>query len=564
MATTRPFAYNPTSATITGTINIGTLCIGVSALDYSSNPGGLTWWMGPDEDTGYVIAKDVSSSDFPTPLGNIGNVQFWRTSSISNSEFIELAQILTSQIFLDSDSAKTYLNSNGYWTSFELSLLLDLYPNAAVAYSLRKLRGDYAGSSIRVRKSSDNSEYDIGFVDNELDINLLTSIIPTNMFTFSEDITNATAWLKSNLNITGIPAYSNTILAPDGSLTADKIIENTANSTHLLSKSGVNATFNSDFNISVYLKAGERTKVNVISNIFDFNNPRTCTVDLTNGTISNNNHYSTPIVTSVGDGWYRFSVYIKSSVNTSSIPIRIQLLNELDQGTYLGDNTSGCYVWGFQMTLGASLKDYERTTSDVTRSIFIKTWYDQSVNGRDAIQLTPTNQAQIIQNGSFIMIGSKITTIWTVDSYTISPFTTTKPFVSTFVIKRNGIGNNGQFGSFVNSGSTTAAVLRWLGATSNDINTYLNTARTHSINNQTLGYFLLTTYKTAADFVNVRNNSVELSGGISTVNGTINSFGNANGSATIGNVNEAILWHEDYTSLISGIETKINEYYAIY
>jgi hypothetical protein len=87
MATTRPFAYNPTSATITGTINIGTLCIGVSALDYSSNPGGLTWWMGPDEDTGYVIAKDVSSSDFPTPLGNIGNVQFWRTSSISNSEF---------------------------------------------------------------------------------------------------------------------------------------------------------------------------------------------------------------------------------------------------------------------------------------------------------------------------------------------------------------------------------------------------------------------------------------------------------------------------------------------
>ena len=31
------------------------------------------------------------------------------------------------------------------------SLLLDSYPNAAVAYSLRKLRSAYTGSAIRVR-----------------------------------------------------------------------------------------------------------------------------------------------------------------------------------------------------------------------------------------------------------------------------------------------------------------------------------------------------------------------------------------------------------------------------
>jgi hypothetical protein len=78
----------------------------------------------------------------------------------------------------------------------------------------------------------------------------------------------------------------------------------------------------------------------------------------------------------------------------------------------------------------------------------------------------------------------------------------------------------------------------------------------------------LTTYKTVADFVNIRNNSIELTGGITAGNGTINSFGNSNGSAngsrTTGNVNEAILWYQDYVSLIPEIETKINEYYAIY
>jgi len=40
--------------------------------------------------------------------------------------------------------------------------LLDLYPNAAAAYSVRKLRTLYTGSAIRVRNSS-NSELDIGF-----------------------------------------------------------------------------------------------------------------------------------------------------------------------------------------------------------------------------------------------------------------------------------------------------------------------------------------------------------------------------------------------------------------
>lgn len=41
--------------------------------------------------------------------------------------------------------------------------LLDLYPNASAAYSVRKLRSAYTGSAIRVRRSSDNTEQDIGF-----------------------------------------------------------------------------------------------------------------------------------------------------------------------------------------------------------------------------------------------------------------------------------------------------------------------------------------------------------------------------------------------------------------
>ena len=50
--------------------------------------------------------------------------------------------------------------------------LLDLFPNAAAAYSLRKLRAAYSGSAVRVRKevSTVSSETDIGFLaDGSLD-----------------------------------------------------------------------------------------------------------------------------------------------------------------------------------------------------------------------------------------------------------------------------------------------------------------------------------------------------------------------------------------------------------
>jgi hypothetical protein len=59
-----------------------------------------------------------------------------------------------------------------------VSLLLDTYPGAAAAYSLRKLRTAYTGAAIRVRRSSDNSELDIGFnVMNSLDTVALLSFV---------------------------------------------------------------------------------------------------------------------------------------------------------------------------------------------------------------------------------------------------------------------------------------------------------------------------------------------------------------------------------------------------
>lgn len=54
--------------------------------------------------------------------------------------------------------------------------LLDTYPGAAAGYSVRLLKSTYTGSAIRVRRSSDNTESDIGFTAlGNLDTTSLTS-----------------------------------------------------------------------------------------------------------------------------------------------------------------------------------------------------------------------------------------------------------------------------------------------------------------------------------------------------------------------------------------------------
>jgi hypothetical protein len=101
-------------------------------------------------------------------------------------------------------------------TTLAPSLLLDLYPSAAAAYSVRKLRTAYTGSAIRVRRSSDNAEQDIGFDGSgNLDTTALTSFCSgTNGF--------VTTWYDQSGN--GINATQTTALAQPQIVSAGSII----------------------------------------------------------------------------------------------------------------------------------------------------------------------------------------------------------------------------------------------------------------------------------------------------------------------------------------------------
>jgi len=120
MATARPFAYN-TGAGITGTDQVGDLAVGTPTSGFAST--GLPWWNGPDEDLGYVIAQSVPGNTQPTPVSGVSaSVGFFRSSALTDPSFISLSNTIAGPSgggpFASGSAAKTWLNGNGYWTSY--------------------------------------------------------------------------------------------------------------------------------------------------------------------------------------------------------------------------------------------------------------------------------------------------------------------------------------------------------------------------------------------------------------------------------------------------------------
>ena len=125
MATTRPFAYN-TGSTIDGTTQIGNIAIGVSDQDYSQNPGGVKWWMGPDEDLGYIIVNDVPTGNHPTQVEVDAYLNFWRSTDLTDQSFIDLLNSIPITnglpLFTNINDAQTWLSANGHFTSYDNNL----------------------------------------------------------------------------------------------------------------------------------------------------------------------------------------------------------------------------------------------------------------------------------------------------------------------------------------------------------------------------------------------------------------------------------------------------------
>jgi len=193
-------------------------------------------------------------------------------------------------------------------------------------------------------------------------LGLLIEESRTNLLTYSEQFDNA-AWTKTRASIT-----ANTIVAPDGTLTGDKLVDTTdASTTHLISQS---ASFVSGttYTTTLYAKKGEIRYVRLGFGATAFGAIQVGFFDLQDGVVTTTSGTVTTSMTSVGNGWWRIRVTATATATTSDA-VQINLTLNGTSSNFTGDGYSGIYIWGAQLEAGAFATSYIPTVaSQVTRA----------------------------------------------------------------------------------------------------------------------------------------------------------------------------------------------------
>ena len=185
----------------------------------------------------------------------------------------------------------------------------------------------------------------------------------SNLVTYSEDFSNA-YWSKSGSSIT-----SDSVISPDGTLNADKLVENSDTVEHFLRRSLSNPT--GFYFWSVFVKADERKYVVLRTNA-DGGAYKNACFDVELGVVVYDGlHQSRARIESFEDDWFRVSGYVKETSGTSrNYQIHVSNSAIIDNGaiSYDGDGTSGVYIYGAQLEEGSYATSYIPTQgSTVTR-----------------------------------------------------------------------------------------------------------------------------------------------------------------------------------------------------
>ena len=180
----------------------------------------------------------------------------------------------------------------------------------------------------------------------------------TNNIQQSEDYSNA-YWAKS------VSISSDATTSPDGLTNADKLIESSTNTQQWAYRLNLAITSGLSYTISIFAKKEEvrylqmRLLTNINLNaIFDLD---LGTITRTVGGIASIEDY--------GNGWYKCSVSgTATSTGNAEHYLNLNTNGYTSGQSYLGDGTSGIYVWGSQLEQGSYPTSYIPTQgSTVTR-----------------------------------------------------------------------------------------------------------------------------------------------------------------------------------------------------
>ena len=261
--------------------------------------------------------------------------------------------------------AQTLKFGNGTWATKKGSTLA--YNDEDGNYKPLPFATTRSTSATRVNKQGlievvTNNKPRVDYTDSAKGV-LLLEPQRTNSITYSEDFSNA-AWTKTGSSVTS------GFVSPKGDLSAFKLVESATTSTHQTYV--IRSAVGNDYTFSVFIKKGEREFVS-ISLTDSVHYLAQYTFDLTNGVLTDS--YDRAGVTSeftsveLYNGWYRIVLSSNYAFNTLVFG-RIYTEETATPPTvpansYVGNGTSGVYIYGAQLEQGSYASSYIPTQGSI-------------------------------------------------------------------------------------------------------------------------------------------------------------------------------------------------------
>lgn len=309
------------------------------------------------------------------------------------SEFLDLVNSEFGQNFTNPVDAKVWLESNSKWTSF-IDNLQNSFRNRVLTVG-----GEFESFSCLESQINDLINKDLldsaSFVltPNGYKENVLFSVTPspvgTNLLLRSEEFDNS-YWNKTRCSI-----VSNQEIAPNGTLTADYVVDDNTTGLRYVGVIGVPTSIGQTYTFSVFVKKKDRSRImfqiNEGSSLFP-----TVVFDFDSQVFTQTTPLLTSSFQSVGNGWFRIILTRTPTTGTSSI-IGIHPTDVNGNYSGIGDGVSRTIIWGAQLEIGTTAGTYIPTT---TRQAINETICDLTVtrattgtrvNEQGLIEVVPYN-----------------------------------------------------------------------------------------------------------------------------------------------------------------------------
>lgn len=185
----------------------------------------------------------------------------------------------------------------------------------------------------------------------------------TNGWSWSE-VLGDSLWVKVGASIA-----TNVARAPDGTMTMDKVVEDTSTGLHEIRRATPALTDNSNFVVTAFAKAGERSFLRIRFQD-KAGTAHGAYFDVATGVVASTVGTVTARVREEADGAYRLECVFNAASGATTPTVFFRLASGDGGESYTGDGLSGLYLWGLQFEADQPVaSSYIKTTSTtVTRA----------------------------------------------------------------------------------------------------------------------------------------------------------------------------------------------------